>query len=151
MPKFNLKVPVDITIPGYYVETVEADTLEEAQAIIAHKADKAAPGAVETDHDDLTPGYVSVTGDPCEITQQLRFTFAVGAIGPSSDGDSATYWLVSVTAPALRGPEDLDADDIEAAREQLITELAIVNGQRLGEQLAFIVFISAEEEDANDE
>ncbi|GAA5500427.1 hypothetical protein Dxin01_00148 [Deinococcus xinjiangensis] len=79
-----------------------------------------------------------------EVSKDLpktRFTFAVGEMGPSSDGDAGEYWLASVVRTCEGEPY---LCDIDAARLQLLGELK-AEGKVLGEQLAFVVFMGSED------
>ena len=74
----------------------------------------------------------------------IRMTFAIGNMGPSSDGDSGEYYLASIVRPK---PAEylLNLSLREWAEAQMLDALE-AQGQLLGEHLAFVTFMGSEEE-----
>lgn len=72
---------------------------------------------------------------------QVRYTFAVGQMGPSSDGDGGSYYLTSIERP---DPGLSDTEERGWAEGQLLEELE-EQGDHLGESVAFVVYMGKED------
>ena len=75
---------------------------------------------------------------------KLRLTFAIGSIGPSSDGDVGGYYLASIVR---EDPSEALTNQTlrDWAEGQMLDELE-AQGDYLGEAIAFVAYMGSEEE-----